>query len=181
MDREKAKYAAEVANNYASNFRKCMFAGPLLLVGITIVVGIIEGVWWQAIGFAIVIGIFVFGWNTKALDYGMAAAELEQYANGERDEVSDKTQKIYKLCLATPGALWFGIIMLGVGAIVLIGIGVFIINTSMDRIVDMPGVFVGIFVTVLGGLMAMPAVQWIMLLPKAKKYAAKPSDENSEK
>lgn len=171
MEKEKVIYAADMAENLARNYKQCMFAGPILMAGIALVIGVLSGVWWQVIAYAIVIIYFGYNWYNAALKYATAAAELNMLAEGKIDTISEETEEVYQECQASPKALWMGIILLGIGAVALTLLGANNIIDSCYGGVYLPGVFVGVFLLAMGGLMAMPAVQWIIMLPRAKKIA----------
>ena len=158
-----------MAENLAKNYKKCMFAGPVLMAAVALVIGVLAGVWWQAIAYAIVIIFFGYNWNIAALKYATAAAELNMLAEGKIETISEETEKVYQECQASPKALWLGIVLLGIGAVALTWLGASNIIDSCYGGVYIPGVFVGIFLLALGALMAMPALQWIIMLPRAKK------------
>ncbi|MBQ0004779.1 MAG: hypothetical protein KBS68_02825 [Clostridiales bacterium] len=169
MEKEKILYAADMAANLAKNYRKCMFAGPILMAAVALVIGVLSGVWWQAIAYALVIIFFGNRWNVEALKYATGAAELYMMAEGKIETISQETEIVYQECQASPKALWLGIILLGIGAVALTWLGASTIIDSCYGGVYLPGVFVGVFLLAMGSMMAMPALQWIIMLPRAKK------------
>lgn len=172
MEKEKVLYAADMAENLAKNYKRCIIAGTILMAAFTLVIGVISGVWWQAIAYVIVIIFFGYNWNTQALKYTSAAEELNMLAEGKIETLSEEAEKVYQECQASPKALWMGIILLGIGAVALTCLGANNIIYSCYGGVYLPGVFVGVFLLAMGGLMAMPALQWIIMLPRRAKRIA---------
>lgn len=173
MEREKVIYAANMAENLANNYKRCIFTGFVLIAAVALVIGFLSGVWWQAIAYAIVIIFFGYNWNVASLKYATAAVELNLLAEGKIETVSEETEKVFQECQASPNALWLGIILLGIGAVALTWLGANNIIDSCYGGIYLPGVFVGIFLLAMGAMMAMPAVQWIIMLPRAEKLEEK--------
>lgn len=176
---EKLGYAADMAHNLAVSYRRCALAAPLLLLILTLVTGLASGSWWHVIIYGAVFLISYPKWKNKERQYLDAEAEIRKSAENGEEELSETAKSVYDECSASPKALWFGIISLGIVSATCFVLGMLNVklayyippNVPEHKVPDVSMLLIGLFLMLMGLIPLVPVVQWAVLLPSATKLS----------
>lgn len=153
-------------------YKKLAKIGPVLLLLVIVIIGLLTRVWWTGILYLIVLAVYIPSWKKSITLLEEGKCEMEASLKQGQLELSDKALKIYNSNQASSGALIFGIVSLGIITIVCCVLGGMIIRLAFYETFDLPIFFVGMFLLLCGLFAMIPTLKWAFMLPKASKIKA---------
>lgn len=182
-ERKRLEYALEMVDIQISEYRKLAKFGPVLLLLVVVVIGILSRAWWSAILYVIVLIVYLPLWIKNIAVLEEAKQEMETCLVREKLELSERSLKVYQDNQVSLGANLFGIISLGIITATCCVLGVIVMQAAFYGTLDVPSLIVGMFLVLLGLVAFVPVLKWIVMLPKTvrMKQDAGSDDQQTDK
>lgn len=169
-DIRKLEYAIDMAELQLKEYKVLAILAPVLLIAVTAVIGVLSDNWWQAALYILVLAFNYPRWKRNIASTEDALHELKSCLLENRLDLSENAQKVYDSSVPSVGALAFGIVALAIVSGACLINGAIVITVAYDTVLDVPTLVVGLFLTGLGMFAAIPAIKWILMLPRAMKF-----------